>query len=250
MSINPVVLDLSHYQNVISFPRVYAAGIRGIINKATEGTLSVDRTFDIRRAPVNSAGLLYGAYHFLRPGGPVASQVEHFLSVAKPDDNMLLALDHEDPLVTLDAAKEFIRLVALRVGRSPIIYGGNVLKVQLGNRIDPDLAKVRLWLSHYSATPSWPKTWDRPWLWQFTGDGKGPQPHSVDGVSGTGIDINSYTGLNLAGEWSGGKVATVAPAAPTAAPVAQPRPIPPPVDKPSVAPPKGLWDRLRNLFGF
>ncbi len=245
--IRPLVLDTSHFTNVTSFPRVYAAGIRGIINKATEGAANVDRTFAIRRASVKSAGLLYAAYHFMRPGD-VSAQVDHFLSVAQPDADLLLALDHEDPSVPLSAAKEFMRLVRQKVGRDPILYSGFLIKQQLGDRIDPDLAKIRLWLSHYSATPSWPKTWERPWLHQFTGDGKGPQPHAIDGVAGAGLDINSYDGADLAGEWSGsGRPAAPAQPAVVIPPVA--RPVQPQVPKPSVAPPQGLFGWLRSIFG-
>lgn len=237
MNIKPLVLDLSHYSVVRSFPQVYAAGYRGIINKATEGLTSVDKTFSIRRQPARDAGLLYGAYHFLRPG-KISVQVERFLSVAKPDDRMLLALDHEDAKVPLAAVKEFLGLIHQRVGRDAILYSGFLIKEQLGTKIDPDLAKIRLWLCHYNANPSWPKTWVSPWLWQFTGDGKGPLPHSVPGIDGTGLDINSFDGTSsqLAAEWGGPMIVTVPP--PPSAPIPdRPAPLPPVTPQPRPIPP-------------
>ena len=39
------------------------------------------------------AGLLWGAYHFLRPVS-IAAQVDFFLKIASPDNTTLLALDH------------------------------------------------------------------------------------------------------------------------------------------------------------
>jgi hypothetical protein len=35
------------------------------------------------------------------------------------------------------------------------------------------------------------------WLWQFTGDGIGPKPHSIPGIVGSGDAVK------LAAEWSG-----------------------------------------------
>jgi hypothetical protein len=50
-----------------------------------------------------------------------------------------------------------------------------------------------------------PRNWPSAWLWQFTGDGVGPKPHSVPGIVDTGIDINHFDGdpVKLATEWSG-----------------------------------------------
>jgi hypothetical protein len=49
-----------------------------------------------------------------------------------------------------------------------------------------------------------PRNWPSARLWQFTGDGIGPKPHSIPGIVGSGIDINSYEGnaVKLAAERS------------------------------------------------
>lgn len=203
MNINPIVVDLSHYSSVRDWHAVKAAGIRGVINKATEGPGMVDSTFAIRRGPVAAAGLLYGCYHFLRPGD-VQAQVKHFLDTVGNTDGLLLALDHEDVKVPLANAKAFLTGVQAATGRLPILYSGFLIKQQLGQTVDPFLSTVKLWLSHYNANPTWPKTWKAPWLHQFTGDGVGPQPHSVNGIDGNQLDINSYAGSadQLAAEWA------------------------------------------------
>ena len=204
MNINPIVCDISRYQNVSDWHAVKAAGIVGVINKATEGLGLVDIRFATRRAPAIAAGLLYGGYHFLRPGD-VTAQVKHFLDLTVPHDGLLMALDHEDPRVPLSAAKDFLAQVKAAVGRYPVLYSGFLIKQQLhANTVDPDLAKVKLWLAQYSSNPSWPSTWTSPWLWQFTGDGNGPPPHSISGIDGTGLDIDSYQGTpeQLAAEWA------------------------------------------------
>ncbi len=204
MNVNPIVVDLSHYQNVRSWSAVKAAGIVGVVNKATEGLSGVDTTYAYRRPRVVDVDILYGAYHFLRPGN-IQAQVDHFLGVAKPDETTLLALDHEDSRVPLTAAKEFLVEVKDRTGRSPVLYSGFLIKQQLGKHQDEELAQCRLWLAQYSSRPTWPPAWSKPWLWQFTGDGHGPLPHAIDGIDGTGLDIDSYDGTvdHLTAEWAG-----------------------------------------------
>lgn len=207
MRINPLVLDLSHYDVIQSMARVQQAGIAGIINKASEGPGMMDITYHPRKVAAKSLGLLFGAYHFLRPYN-VATQVEHFLRVADPDDSTLLAVDHEDPKVSLNQALEFIHRTQAKVGRYPLLYSGFLIKEQL-DRPGLDLsfsAVVRLWLAQYGDNPTWPACWKAPWLWQFTGDGQGPLPHAIPGVllpGGQGIDINSFDGdaTQLAKEW-------------------------------------------------
>ena len=241
MKVNPLVVDISHYQVVRSFREIKASGYVGVINKATEGLSYVDPTFASRRPQVKAAGLLYGAYHFLRPVS-IPAQVKHFIDTVQLFDDLLLALDHEDPNVSLADAKLFLKLLEEHTGRVPVLYSGFLIKEQLKS-VDKDLARIRFWLSHYSSTPKWPSTWPEPWLWQFTGDGTGPLPHAITGIDGTGIDINSFNGTpeQLAASWTGAGVVNA--------------PIPPPAPEPAPAPfnfvswLKQLWNDFIALFG-
>jgi len=205
MQFNPVIVDLSHYDDVQNWDAVQKFGILGVINKATEGPGVIDKTYAIRKKPCADRGILYGAYHFLRPGDPNA-QADHFLDTVQPDDKTLLALDHEDPKVPLAGAKQWLQRIIDKTGRKAILYSGFLIKQQLGNGQDAFLAQHRLWLSHYSANPKWPPNWANPWIIQFTGDGVGPDPHNVPGItiSGDGIDINHYggTAAQLAADWA------------------------------------------------
>jgi GH25 family lysozyme M1 (1,4-beta-N-acetylmuramidase) len=199
-----MVVDIYHGDEVISFKPAKDKGIHGIIHKASEGATIRDHSYDARRQMAKDAGMLWGAYHFLRPGD-MQAQVSHFIASAHPDGSTLLALDHEDPKVSLIAAIRFLELIEKQMGRKAVLYSGFLIKDQLGSRYDPYLAKHRLWLSHYNTHPSWPSTWDVPWLWQYTGDGVGPNPHNVPGIKGgKGIDMNSYAGTaeQLAAEWA------------------------------------------------
>lgn len=209
MDFNPVIVDLSHFDDVQDWNAVKNFGILGVINKATEGPGLADKTYTIRRQPAADHGMQYGAYHFLRPGDPSA-QADHFLdvalSVANPDQ-ILLALDHEDANVPLANAKQWLQRVIDKTGRRAVLYSGFLIKQQLGSGTDAFLAQHRLWLSHYSPNPKWPPNWANPWIIQFTGDGVGPGPHEVPGISiAGGIDLNHYGGTaeQLASEWAGG----------------------------------------------
>jgi lysozyme len=209
MKFNPVVVDLSHFDDVQDWNAVKDFGILGVINKATEGAAGTDKTYAVRRKPARDHGMHYGAYHYLRPGDPIA-QADHFLKVAlrveQPDD-LLLALDHEDARVSLGNAKKWLQRVFDKTQRRPVLYSGFLIKQQLGKKHDPFLAQHRLWLSHFSANPVAPPNWDHPWIIQFTGDGKGPKPHQVPGITiDGGIDLNHFGGSpeQLKAEWAKG----------------------------------------------
>src|SRR5262249_37334343 len=114
---------------------------------------------------------------------------------------------------TLEQAKEFLRLVALRTGQKPVIYSGSLLKDRL-KRADPFLADHRLWLSEYGPGPGLPPGWSTHWLWPDTGGGKGPGPPQERGSSTKGIDLSVYAGENLASDWVH-KIPPWAPPAPS-----------------------------------
>jgi lysozyme len=215
MEFNPVIVDLSHFDDVQDWDAVKKFGILGVINKATEGSGMIDKTYAIRRKPARDHDILYGAYHFLRPGDPVA-QADHFLDVAlsvdQPDE-LLLALDHEDRKVPLADAKKWLQRVLDKAERRAVLYSGFLIKEQLGSGHDPFLAQHRLWLSHFSSHPVCPPNWKAPWIIQFTGDGEGPPPHQVPGISiPGGIDLNHYGDgpAKLKVEWAKGPEAATA----------------------------------------
>lgn len=215
MKMNPVVTDLSHWNGAIDFDKVKAAGILGVINKATQGTSIVDKTYAARRKAAVKTGLLWGAYHFA-DASDVNKQVAHFLRTAAPDFNTLLALDWEPNrgnTMSLDQAKEFCRLVFEKTGQRPVIYSGNLIKEVLGDRPDPFLSTHRLWIPQYGPKLRLPPGFDKHWLWQYTGDGVGSEPHIVPGISSKVCDLNVFGGNDLAAEWAAGTVApTAAPA--------------------------------------
>lgn len=194
----PKVLDLYHGDTVSSFDDAYTAGIRGIIHKATEGASFDDSAYAPRRSEALDSGLLWGAYHFLRPGD-IAGQAHRFLDVAAPTGTTLLAADHEDPRVNLSDLIAFLMEIEA-AGHKPVIYSGFLIKEQI-LKASPNqksyLAGHSLWLAQYSTAPKVPFPWSKPWLWQYSEKGH------VSGISGN-VDVNAFDGSDddLTGQWA------------------------------------------------
>ena len=207
--ITPTVVDLYHADRVTSFKTAATAGIVGVIHKATTGATGKDAKYADRRKPALDAGLLWGAYHW-GTAADVASQVDNFLTAAKPDANTLVALDFETTKgnqMTLDQARQFLTLIAQKLGRKAVIYSGNLLKESLGNQKDAFFGSHRLWLAQYGDTPVVQKSWSKFWLWQYTDGIAGPEKRTVDGIPGNEkgqLDCDFYAGTaaQLKAEWA------------------------------------------------
>ena len=191
--LTPLVADMNH-NNTVIFDRIVAAGIIGVIHKATQGSGFTDHLYALRRQLAKRVGLCWGAYHF-NDGSDVEKQVQHFLDVAQPDEHTSLWLDFEDnprSNMSIDQAREFLQLVDKKTGRYCGIYGGNRIKENLPHP-DAFFGKHRLWLCQYGPVAKIPNSWQNYFLWQYTGDGVGPKPHSVPGLE-PGADLNTYGG--------------------------------------------------------
>jgi lysozyme len=203
-----MVVDMYHGDRLVSFARARQAGIFGIIHKASEGAGFVDPKYARRRMRARRAGLLWGAYHF-GTSDDVGAQVNNFLSAAAPDAETLVALDYESngaATMSLDQARQFLAAVENRLGRKAVLYSGDLIKEQLGDRVDPFFGSHRLWLAEYGPVPRVPPSWSQQWLWQYSGDGIGPEPRTVAGIPGADgtIDCNSYeqSAADLAAQWA------------------------------------------------
>lgn len=219
------VLDLSHHNDgpgggAIDFAAIAAFGVRGIIHKASQGTLNVDRMYERRRQAAVDAGLLWGAYHFAE-AQDADTQVKHFMDAAQPEEGTLMALDFEpygNNTMSLPGARRFLQTLDEALGRKAVIYSGNLIKETLGNKPDDFLGGHRLWLAQYGPVARVPAAWKSYWLWQFSGDGINNQGISIPGVNPTQakrLDMNAYDGGDeqLAAEWAGDPLAPAAPVA-------------------------------------
>lgn len=197
----PKVLDLSHFDPKPDWESLIHAGIVGVIQKATDGASFVDPTYASRRAEVLPTRLLFGAYHFWRPGDAV-TQARHFLSVlASSAPAPLLAVDYEVPGGTIGDLISFIQQVEIRAGKKMVVYGNKpYLGEQLAAATEDQFAFFaarRLWWAEYEiAEPVCPKCWAAPWLWQYSEDGK------VPGVNAK-VDLNHFneTDAELIAQW-------------------------------------------------
>ena len=181
-----VVVDISHHNGNIDLGKAKAAGIVGVIHKATQGTSMADNMYQQNRTKAQAAGLLWGAYHFATLGDG-AAQADFFLSKAGADPQTLLVLDFEpngNSTMTLDQARAFVSRINDVTGRFPGFYSGSLIKQLLGGKpADPLLSQCFLWLAQYGPAPkNIPATWPTWTMWQYTDGVLGPQPHSVDGI--------------------------------------------------------------------
>jgi lysozyme len=211
------VIDISHNVRVSDFNLVRKSQILAVIHKATEGGDWIDPSYADRRMQAESAGLLWGAYHFGTRQYSGARQAQSFLNVVRPTSRTLIALDFEynDPnpnnTMTLAQAEEFVRVVQNATGRLPMVYTharwANGLKsgrraLRLKEPVGPNsiLARCDLWLADHREEPEVPYAWqDRGWkLWQYLADESdsnaayGTVSRAIPGV--THCDRNLFAG--------------------------------------------------------
>lgn len=186
----PLIVDLSHHNEVYDFDDMRAAGCIGVIHKATEGKSYSDAEFWIRRDEAQEAGLEWASYHFLKHGD-VDLQMQNFLNKVQPQIGERLVIDFEDEACTLDDLREAISILQDLAPLCELtVYSGHLLKEQLGGAHDSLLAQTSLWIAQYTtaAAPEWPKgTWPVWSLWQYTDCGSCP------GVKGP-VDANRFNG--------------------------------------------------------
>jgi lysozyme len=179
------IIDVSHHNGPnLDFGAAAAAGIQGVIQKATQGVAGADPSFSANRTGILAAGLLFGSYHF-GDGSDGGAQANHYLSVANPASNELVALDLEDnpagPSMTLEEARAFVTTIFNTIGKWPVLYSGHTLKAMLGGHPDAVLANCPLWLAQYGPSAVLPPGWNAWSLWQYT-DGAQPGSQPVNGI--------------------------------------------------------------------
>jgi lysozyme len=208
--INPLVVDLSHWEPADDYDAIVEDGIAGVIYKATEGRDYTDDTCVYQQRAAKDAGLVWGSYHFA-DGSDVDGQVANFLRFACPDPDDLFCLDWEDnggDTMSLEQAQEWITKVEAALNRPGecVLYSGNTAKEALGDTVNEFFGSRRLWLCQYSgSTPICQASWSKSWLWQFTDGISGPEPHTIHGIGR--CDINSFDGtdVQLIAEWASGR---------------------------------------------
>ena len=204
------VIDVSHHvwdNGPIDLSRAKAAGVVGVIAKATEGATFQDPTFARWKAMTHAAGLLWGVFHF-GTAAPVQDQVDNFLATAAPEADTLVALDFElneaHPANSMRGtqALEFLDLAKSRLGRPLTLYTGSYMTTAFGAQPVAALSDVRLWWAQFANSPKLHPTWTTYFLWQFTDGAKGPAPHTIDGVGACDCDQFRGTDAELRQSWT------------------------------------------------
>jgi len=193
MGTNPLVIDISHWQDEPDWQDVKINGTVGVILKATQGTSYEDPTFDKRAAAARQAGLLVSSYHFLTKGN-TKKQMDFYLSVVEPGPEERVIIDYEEEAgKPIPPLQELIDAVAYLIDRgcaNITIYGGSTLKEQLKGKTSDVLKNhTSLWIAQYTdSKPVWPtQVWQYYSLWQYTDKAK------VEGFKKP-IDGNKWNG--------------------------------------------------------
>lgn len=199
------VVDLSHHNSQADFAAASSAGVLGVIHKATQGVGGIDPTYKDRRLAAESAGLLWGAYHF-GTGSDGVSQAKFFLDTIGDASKTLLVLDLEGnptgPSMSLVEARAFVTHLADQTGRWPGLYSGHYVKELLGAHTDSVLNRCWFWLAQYGPTAVVPSNWESWTMWQYTDGAHGLDPHAVPGIGHCDRDLFNGAEEDLRAFWA------------------------------------------------
>jgi len=196
-------IDISHHNGAVNFAAVKAAGHSFVWIKATEGNGYVDPMFQHNWNAASNAGLIRGAYHFMKSGAGGPSQADHFYQTVhnagglKATD-MGLCLDYEDrpgiaamgSSAAVAEAQAFLQRLQAISHRHPVIY----LDSSMGtNEVHGAFGQYHLWLANYNAELSLPPQWSDWAFWQYDDHG------TVNGIPGANsVDLDHFR-FGLAG---------------------------------------------------
>lgn len=180
------IVDMNHLGEP-DFSIMAASGIVAVIHKATEGGSFRDPEYVSRKSVAKAAGLLWGSYHYVS-GISVVEQLDNYVTYADPQEDELICIDYErsssGPDMSIEQLERLVALLAQRLGRFPVVYGGDLLRFGLGIGRSEVLASCPLWYARYSSVPSGipPGVWTDYALWQYTNGASGPEPHAAAGI--------------------------------------------------------------------
>ena len=174
-------VDISHWNGIVSFEAIRAAGGRFAFVKATQGTSFVDDTFAMQVANARAVGVLVGAYHFYDYRVEGAAQAEHLLAVigslGEPGVGLPPVVDIEcyAPFGSADqrfARKElraFVDTIYRRTGRPPIVYTSAYMWAEVTGA-DRSFGASPLWVACWDCpAPTLPAGWEEWAFWQTGG---------------------------------------------------------------------------------
>lgn len=179
----PHVVDLSHHNGPVDFSRLKAAGVVGVIAKATEGTDFVDSKFTDYHKRATAAGLLFLSYHFLN-ASDLRQQIRHYVTVTQGIPGRVLDFEHNKAEITEAHAEDAWRFLRDKQRSNPATYGSDLVTQAL-QRPDCVFKQGGLWIARYNPHPPI-LPHGIPWdLWQYSQHGV------VDGAQ-SDIDLSVF----------------------------------------------------------
>lgn len=179
-------IDISNAQPLgIDWKAVKASGITFAYAKASEGTGYIDPKFSHHVAGAKAAGLLTGAYHYLRVRAgklqDADKQADGFCDVyLAAGCELLPMLDCEPtgnagatPAEWLAAIRMWVDRIRTRLGCDPVLYTYPGFWAGLGKTVaTSDVAALKLWIAHYTPAPhpTVPLPWKTWTVWQYAAD--------------------------------------------------------------------------------
>lgn len=193
-------IDVSYYQQEITWSRVRKAGIRYAFIRHSDGATIVDARFARNWRDAKRVGVLRGAYQYFRPNESALAQADLLANALGRDPGELPpVIDVEDHgglgAAQLEAAvRAWVDRVRTRLGVEPIVYTGP--EFWRDRARNADLTRQPLWIAHYTrGCPTVPAPWTAWTLWQHTDNGRVPGidgPVDLDLFAGTPADLEDF----------------------------------------------------------
>jgi lysozyme len=185
-------IDVSYYQESISWKRVRQAGVQFAFIRVSDGTTVADPRFADNWVGARRVGVLRGAYQFFRPEESAIAQADLLIAAIRRDPGELPpVIDVEtdggqSPAQLAAKVRAWIERVRAQLRVEPIVYTGpDFWRARAGGA---DLSSQPLWLAHYTAgCPLVPAPWTRWTFWQHTDRG------TVPGIARP-VDLNVFAG--------------------------------------------------------
>lgn len=191
------MVDFGHDAGRIQPHALRGLGVELLIHRATYGSSKTDADYARREVPARAAGLQWGAYHYLRRGESLGSQLHRFINVVAATARrngttahpVMLVLDNEGKdRVSWETLAGAARLLRAHTGVWPLLYcsvpaPGTTAFTQQCQELAGLSASDRqtlhdcgLWVPRYGEAPaasmsfSVPRVFGSWTFWQYCGD--------------------------------------------------------------------------------
>lgn len=189
-------IDVSNWTGVVDWDAAKAAGVAFVFIKFMDGLVRA-RLAKEHYKGAKDAGILVGAYHWLRAEIDVGRQAREYVAMLRdfPCD-IRPAVDFEWAVAgfqnpTAQNLWGFSDVFLREFGFQPMIYTAPGYWAQYGNSA-ARWSEHPLWIAHYRVRePVVPRPWKRWDFWQFSESGDGKR-YGAQGEKG--IDLNYWRG--------------------------------------------------------